>query len=141
MSDAIQEQVIEGRAPTPEEDDLLDWAAASARDSIARANDGLKHLVTLTTALLGGSAALLNSLKLPWGCLAVGMALLMLSLVAALWGILPREAAVREGWLDDIRRAHARYLWAKLWSMRAAATLLVCGFAVLVGGLLATATH
>jgi hypothetical protein len=72
MSNAIQESVVVGRAPTPEEKELVAWAAESARSSITRANDGLRQLVTLSTAILGGSAALLNSLKLPWGCMPQG---------------------------------------------------------------------
>jgi hypothetical protein len=61
------------------------------------------------------------------------------SLLAALWGSLPREAMVAVNRPQDIRRARDRFVRAKLRCMKVSALLLVAGFAILLGGLLAMA--
>ena len=52
---------------TSEEEELADWVQNGAASSVATSNEGLRHVITLATALLAGSVAFLKSNDMaPW---------------------------------------------------------------------------
>jgi hypothetical protein len=91
LSTAIQEETIPGREPTHEELELIAWGEEMARKGLATVHDGLKQMVTLTTALLAGSTAMLGTLPIPTVFKALGAVALLVSLASSLWGSFPRE--------------------------------------------------
>jgi hypothetical protein len=137
MSTAIQEQPIFGREPSPEELELVAWAEEAASKGVGAVHEGLRQLVTLTTALLAGSAALLDKLPVSTACKVVFAGLLLVALATSLWGSLPREVTVDVHRPDKIKAARARSRRQKMACLKAASTCLVLAFCVLLGGLLA----
>ncbi len=75
----------------PREIELVTWAEETVRKESAVASDGLWQLVTLDTALLAGCAALIDKFGIPFALKLAGVALLLVSLAAALVGSLPRR--------------------------------------------------
>jgi hypothetical protein len=140
MSEAIQEEVIVGREPTVEEQELIDWANEAIRKGPTLVNEGLRQLITLDTALLGGSAALMGQgfLPAPTACKALGVLFLLGSLWMALAGSLPRESLVNVNHIEALRTARGRTIKRKMHYLRWSGRLLVIAFAIVLGGLLAT---
>jgi hypothetical protein len=141
MSTAIQEEPVVGRPPTPEENELIDWALESSRKRLTTAQEGLRQLITLTTAVLGGSAALLGQLPAPVVFKLSGMVLLVISLAVALYGSLPKEVQVANGSLDEFKAARDAYVRRKLKCLDWAAGLLVGGFAAMILGFVVSAVR
>lgn len=130
------EEVIQGCEPTAEERELFNWSEEIASKEIGLVHDSLRHLVTLTAALLAGSAAVLNQVVLaPW-CKVAGLSLLLVSLIAALWGSLPITASFEPGHLDGIRKARAGGLRFRTRCLKVTAWCLVLALTVLLAGLL-----
>lgn len=135
------EEVGESRLSTQEEVDTVDWARRVVRDSDLVAQDGLRQLVTLTTALLAGSAAMLDRSLLPNGVKAACVFCLLGALASALFGFLPSASRLSTCYLDEIEAARVRLLRRKVWSLRAASAFLVFAFACLLGWILFSLTH
>ncbi len=98
----------------------------------------LRQMVTLTTALLAGSAALLSQLRIARACIGLSAGLLIISLVAALFGMFPREAVVNISCLEDIKKERDRGMQVKMRCLKIAGACLVAAFCVLVYGLMAS---
>jgi hypothetical protein len=136
MNAATEEEVIVGRQPTHEELELVTWAEETTRKGLDAVRDGLRQLVTLTTALLAGSAAFLGQLSAPRGWKVAAAVLLLSALALALWGSLPRVALVDVHCPEAIRREREQGTAAKLWCLRGASLFLLLAFAALFVGLL-----
>jgi len=127
---------ILGEQPTAEEIEQVTWAEEAIRAAPGLLRDNLRQLITLDTALLAGSAAFLDKMPMLKELKVLGVALLLISLFSALWGSLPREAQVCPYAPDEIRRARATNLNARLWSLRAAGTFLFLALVVFTIGVL-----
>ena len=134
--DAIQEGPAACRPATAEEVELVEWASQARRNSLGTVSDALRQLVVLTTAVLGGSAALLNQVPVPAGFKAVAVVLLLGALGLALLGNMPLTARLHVNCPEDIRDESERGLLVKSRFLRAASAALFAAFAVLVLGLL-----
>src|SRR5262249_35474845 len=138
MSTDIKEAETMALAPSPAERELAEWVEDSQRRRITTANDGLRQLVTLTTALLGGSAALLGQAPLSLWSKAIGMGLLIFALIAALFGSLPRQECINRV-IEEARELREKIVQRKLWWLYCSAALLVLAFITFLLGLIATA--
>jgi hypothetical protein len=141
MSTDIQEESVVGNLPTPFEQEQIEWAERAIAGSTRAIQESLRHLVTLTTALLAGSAALLGRTSLPGLVLAGCAVLLTLSLSAALVGSWPVErtfdatSAVAIAEVRERLRVHkARYL-------KLSGAFLLATACVLIGGFFASLSH
>ena len=141
MSTQIREEIIVGRQPTAFEREQTEWAERAVAGSTAVIQEGLRHLVTLATALLAGSAALLGRTTLPGPVLTLCAVLLTGALAVSLWGSLPVEQTLDCTRPAQIAAARERLRVAKGRCLLGAAGLLMLTAVVLVGGFLATIIH
>jgi hypothetical protein len=127
---------ITGGEPTSEQTELFEWIEKGHERALANVRDALQRLVTLTTALLAGSAALIAHVSLPWWSKTAGPLLLLLSLAAALLGSLPRWESVPRGYVDRARELREQILSRKADFLLTASILLLLAFLVMIVGLL-----
>jgi hypothetical protein len=135
FSTAIQEEKIVGGEPTSEEVELVTWAEEMVRKSLVSIHEGLRQMITLATALLAGSTAVLGGLPIPTLFKAAGALALLLCLAFSLWGTYPREATVDIRCPEEIKEARENGLKVKAWCLWLASISLVVAFAALLLGL------
>jgi hypothetical protein len=119
-----------GGEPTAEQLELVAWAREAAGKSMGVAHDGLRHLVTLTTALLAGSAALLGQGQLESPCKGIAVVLLLFSLAVSLFGSLPVMAEFDINCPEEIAAAQKRGLAIKTDCLKIASFLLLLAFSM-----------
>jgi hypothetical protein len=123
MSDQPQEPSA-GEEPTLDDMEAVEWAREVGRKELQLLQDGLRQLVTLTTALLGGSAALLGQAALPRWCKTLGAVCLLLALASSLVGSLPYRTRFDPRNPDGVRAARLRGVRYKTWLLWTSATAL-----------------
>ena len=131
MSEAIKEEEIPGDAPTYEQQQLIEWEEETHRKSIDVMMDALKQLITLTAAIIGGTAVLYG--QIPVAPIIKGIfSLLLLSVLGlALWGAYPITATtvyiedIKRVLDDGITRRSRLLLWAYI-LLFAAFSILAC---------------
>lgn len=114
------------RLATPEEAEAFEWARETRRSGITTVNESLKQILTLATALLGGSVALISPSAMPGWAKASGCAFLLLALVVALWGSLPYRIDLDDGMVDAVvvRRRREEVQANKITCLHASAWIL-----------------
>jgi hypothetical protein len=127
---------IVGEEPTAEEIEQAEWAEEAIRTAPALIRDSLRQLITLDTALLAGSAALLTRASLPKLAAAIGIIALLISLSLALWGSMPREGRLRPCAPNQIRRFRERNLKARMCALQWACGFFFASLIVFAAGLL-----
>ena len=135
MSD--QENVYQGLDPalTPSHDrELFAWADETSRRNVSTLNDSLRQLVALSTALLAGSAALVDKMPAERGFKGLSAMLLMLCLGLSLFGSIPRTAYIDTNNSAAIEDERDRGLKFKKGFLCAAAMCLFLAFAFLLIG-------
>lgn len=109
-------EVLQGRALTPYEDFFLDLGLKGYEASIVRMNESLNRLLTLSTAMAGGSIALLRQdICFGWWRI-IAVSMFFLALAVSAFGSIPtkndnmptplsirdeyvRAARVKSGWI------------------------------------------
>jgi hypothetical protein len=136
MSTATEPSRDEGavRAATNEEIRLFEWAEEVQKKSLNVVTDSLKQLVTLTIALLGGTAALYNQLPVAAPFKALFFITLLGTLGVSLWGMYPIVSRIE--CVEDIRDAREKSLPHRLWFLWLASVLLFAAFGFLAFSLL-----
>src|SRR5262245_41852387 len=94
MSQTTEEDVLTGTAPTTEESFYFNLGEEIARSSIKTANDALQRLVTLSGAMLGGSAVVLRPELVDLAPRVIAAVCLALSLAVSLIGSFPFETNI-----------------------------------------------
>jgi hypothetical protein len=136
MSEHDDGEVIGARPPDADEQELIAWAEQAKKSSINSLQEGLKQMVTLTSALLAGSAAFYAQLPVNPFVKGVAAALLMLALASALRGWLPRFATFDLTCIEEIREARRKLeQWKTFW-LTICGVCLWFGFLVLLAGLI-----
>jgi hypothetical protein len=135
-SDAIQPEGIVSRPATEEEIELAQWGAEAYRKSIETVHEANRQLVVLTTAVLGGFAALMDKIPMPMLAKAAGMVLLLAALGASILGTMPMNASLNPSCVTDLKPERERGLAAKSTILKIASGLLFASFAFIVFGLL-----
>jgi hypothetical protein len=136
---SAEEYVLGESSPADELDTFyVEWARESLKRNLPFVNEVLRGLVTLDTALLGGSVLWLGPQIVPaWFRLAVVLCFL-LSLAAAFWGMLPYTGTAVDLRCPDLIHKHkTEALRTKQFWVWVAAWCLIAGFAVALVGLLA----
>jgi hypothetical protein len=124
------------RAATDEEIEAVEWATEIRRKQLGILGEALQRLVVLETAVLSGSAALLNQIPIPSGCKTLAVIFMLIALALSLLGAGPVSANYALNCPEEIiaaRQSAAR--WRKI-LLRFSGLLLFMAFAVIVGGLL-----
>jgi hypothetical protein len=134
--DGLNEPLASEKA-TPEEEEVLAWVRAANRNGIVTANDSLKQLITLTTAILGGSVALTGQIGMPWWAKAFGCGPLLLALLVALFGNLPYPIDLNPDVVDTeaVRGRRLLALRVKVSCLWTSTGLLAFALVVLVTGM------
>jgi hypothetical protein len=136
MNTSIKEESIVGGEPTREETELVAWAEEAVRKSLPTVQESLRQMVTLSTALLAGSAALLSNLPAPMACKGIASLLLLVALASALWGSFPREAIVDIRCPEEIKKVRVRGTIVRMRCLKIAGGCLVFALFLLIGGVL-----
>src|SRR4051794_15519077 len=108
MSTDIQPDFVTGQPPDPEQLDETLWAREAIRDGLKYLDATLNRLVTLSTALLGGAAALFGQTPAPPAFKALAVVCFMAALGAALWGVLPATRPLNPSLPDACRLQRER---------------------------------
>lgn len=111
--------VLEGRAPTEEEEFYSAWSWQHVRESYTYLDQVLRQILTLVMALMGGSVVFLDKAALsPWGKWT-SMGWLLAAFILCLLGILPVTKKFPAGQVDTFREEieaaklrKARLAWA-----------------------------
>lgn len=143
MTRPADDEIPTGLAPSKmeekyfqnEEDFYLQWEREGVKNSIALANDILKQLVTLNTALLGGSVVFLDDSMMNPIVRTFVIILFLTALVTSFLGMIPhrtplsRDLVKIEGHKAAALDHKDTYLWL-------ASSCIALGFAVAIAGLL-----
>lgn len=95
-----QDNVIEVKAEEPTSEDLfyIRWGRETHKDNIGVLNNVLRQFITLDTALLAALVAFFDKIEICKWIKVLSCALLMFSLVVAVFGIIPLSSGL------DLRR-------------------------------------
>lgn len=105
MEAAKEYVILSERDLTPDENLWLDIRIDAIKQTPSRVSDSLVRLVTLATALAGGSIGVLkDDVSTPWGRIAAA-SLFFAALLAAAIGSLPRSASIPQFPVDAVRDA------------------------------------
>lgn len=141
MSSETQDEVIYGEEPTAEQLELVAWGEETVRKGVSTAQDALKQMVTIATALLAGSTALLGQLPIPLLSKGIGSLFMLIALGLSLWGSIPREVEIDVQCPEEIKEARERGARFKMRCLRGSSGCLFLAFLVLVAGLLIQAAR
>jgi hypothetical protein len=133
MSAAPTDKIV-GIEPTFEERELVEWGEQTKKNSLPFLNDTLRQLVLIDAALLGGGLALNEKILHPLGR-GLGLLCLLVSLAAALWGMLPYGADVNLAIPEHIRIAREAGFRFKDRALKVAASALFAAFCLAAVGL------
>jgi hypothetical protein len=129
-------EVRQGIRPSSDDMFYFRWGRETLKGNLTLANEVLRQLVTLNSALLGGSIAFLDEAVVdasfkPW---IVGA--FTISLILSFVGMMPYEALVDLRVPEEVRRhkelafkSKRRYLWS-------AGVCLAAGFGLAIAGML-----
>ena len=137
MTRIKEEEIIVACLPSEDNEFYVTWGRELLKNNLSFANEVLRQLVTLNTALLGGGIAFLNDTMIHPGFKQVIIVLFFLSLAVSFVGIMPYQGAIDARIPAEVKRYKEgafrwkqRYLWT-------AGGLLVTGFLVSLVGLVA----
>jgi hypothetical protein len=130
------EEILESRPPTPEEEEESKWVRDLERRGYFLSTDSLRQMVTLTSALLAGSAGFFHQLPMPLLCKTASLFLLLGALIVALFGVRPRRAIVDLRCAEEVKAELRRGDNIRTCMFNASAILLVLAFASTVLGIL-----
>ena len=89
MANGTDEAILQGRAPSEEDDFYIEWARETIKRNTSLVNDLLAKMVVLTTALIGAGIGVFDKVAIA-PMFRIAVLLLMLgSLTASLWGLYP----------------------------------------------------
>jgi hypothetical protein len=92
----------------------LNWARETLKNNIALANSTLSQLLVLCTALMGSGVYFLTDKVLPGWALISTLSLLFISLLAALFSVMPHRADVNMSSPSEIKEHKKLVLNTKL---------------------------
>lgn len=124
------------RAATEEEIEAVEWAAEVRRKQLGIMGEALQRLVILETAILGGSAALLNQIPAPPSCKTLAVIFLLAALALSLIGAGPISATYILNCAEEIIAARQKAVRFRELLLRFSGIFLFMAFFVIVGGLL-----
>lgn len=138
-SSSTKRKLAEGRPPPTDPDFFLKFGLEIAKSFVPNANTALSQLLTLSTALLGGTIAFWNYIPIAL-VYRFGIVILMLITVfICLFSAMPTEGRFNYTNPSDIR-SYMEYVFAyKARRLRLARGALTLTLMAMIGGLLVTA--
>jgi hypothetical protein len=124
-----------GKKPTTEDEFYLEWGKESLKNNINLANEILKQLITLSTALLGVSI-IFDKIVSDEILRIVVLSLFFISLVLSLLGILPYEKNVALNSPTEIKKFKRKALTQKRIYIWISGAGLTFGFAIILAELI-----
>lgn len=100
--------------PTEEDLFLLEWGKESLKKNIGIVNDALQRMVTLNSALLGGSIAFYDDKVMPTAAKFWVELFFLIALISAFLGMLPKEERVDLKCPADVKAAKKHILDSKI---------------------------
>ena len=127
-----------GRKPPTEPDFYLQWGKENAKEFIKNANAALGQLLTLSTALLGGSIAFWANIPIDVHYRFVVVAMLLSTVLVCLFSAMPSEGTMDLKSASDIR-AYMEHVFAyKRKRLRIAKWSLFASLIIMMFGLIIT---
>ncbi len=105
------------KPPTKEEDFYIQWGKETLKTNIENANIVLRQLITLNTALLGGSVAFLSQGEISKSWHGASMAFFFIGLIFAFLGSAPYESKVQLNMPNEIKQHKEKALKSKRCSL------------------------
>jgi uncharacterized membrane protein len=131
---------LQGRRPTEESDFYTQWARENAKEFFKNANTTLGQLLTLSTALLGGSIAFWPNIPIATPYRMLVVVALLVTVLICVFSVIPREGRMDPRNPDDIKRHMDEVAAYKLRRLRLAKAAIVTALVIMVGSLLITGT-
>jgi hypothetical protein len=131
---------LQGRRPTEEVDFYTQWARENAKEFFKNANTTLGQLLTLSTALLGGSIAFWPNIPIATPYRLLVVVALLVTVLICVFSVMPIEGRMDPLNPDDIRRHMEEVASYKLQRLQLARWAIVVSLCVMVVGLLLTGT-
>jgi len=128
--------MVSGRPPSDEELLYIQWVRETLKNNINLANDVLKQLLTLNTALLGGSVLFLAQNMMPGFIRFFAILSFFAALIVSFLGVLPYEAHLDIKNVMAIRNHKKRTLDHKRKFLWGSALCSALGFGIVIAGLL-----
>jgi len=136
MSERKNDMIPEGTSPTEEDKFFILWGRESLKNNLVLANEVLRQLVTLNSALLGGSIAFLDEKVIAPSFKVWVIVAFSLSLIVSFLGMMPYEGSVDLRIPEQIKQHKEKALKSKRRYLWAAGLLLGFGFAFALAGMI-----
>lgn len=118
---------------TEDDEAIIKWAEEGVRNSSQVMYESIRQLLILVTALLSGSVAFLKD-AVAAEFRIVLIFLLLVSLGACVWGVMPQEIRYRPQVISDARHERERLCRIKKWCLRVALiALALAGCSAFIG--------
>jgi len=128
------EEIIDEPA-TEEETFYADMGNAMVRDALPFMNQVLRQLVTLCTALLGGTLVFFKEDLVRPGVKVAAAFIFLAGLSFAFLGMLPIRERIHRGFPQQVQETVEKAIAAKSWKLRVSAVAVFVGLAVLLLGI------
>ena len=132
---------LPGRRPTEEVDFYTQWARENAKEFFKNANATLGQLLTLSTALLGGSIAFWPNIPIATPYRMLVVVALLVTVLICVFSVMPREGRMDPRNADDIKRHMDEVAAYKVRRLRLAKAAIVVALVIMVASLLITGTE
>jgi len=131
-------EIAKGRPPPADPEFYLKWGQENAKAFVANANVALGQILTVSTALLGGTIAFWNYFPIDASYRFVALAAALFTVLICLFSAMPRKGNFSLTNASDIRR-HMEDVYAyKASRLKIAKWSLVITILVMIGGLILT---
>lgn len=135
------EKIQVGRAPPTDPEFYKNWSKENSKEIIKTANAALSQILTLATALLGGTITFWKTIPLTEPYNFIVLALLLVTITICLFSAMPVFGRYDQTSPDDIRDFMEYVIQQKKHRLNIAkVALFVCILAMIVG-LIATTLH
>lgn len=124
-----------GKPVTDEDEFYVNWGKETLKNNITLANDILKQLITLSSALLGVSIIYEHIVKGEFFKISVLLSF-FISLIIALLGLLPYEKKVSLNSPSEIKNFKKKALKHKRLHLWISSIAIVVGFGLIIGELI-----
>jgi len=123
-----------GKPISADDEFLLQWAKESKKANIALANDVLGKLLTISTTVVGGGVIFLNKSIISTYLIGPILILFLSTLILALLGVLPYQAAVDLSSPTEIENHKSKALKNKLKYIKISSFCFIFGLLLAIGG-------
>lgn len=136
MDEENKNQILEGSPPNEDDIFYISWGRESLKNNLVFANEVLRQLVTLNSALLGGSIAFLDETIIAVSFKVWVIVAFFLSLIMSFVGMMPYEGSVDLRIPKQIKQHKEDALKSKRCYLWIAGILLGIGFGIALAGII-----